>query len=51
MATIDKLSVRAEFDKIKVGFDEQVKAGKVSVFVNKVVALSLKFYTANATPC
>lgn len=30
MATIDKQSVRAEFDKIKVSFDEQVKAGKVS---------------------
>jgi len=33
MATIDKQSVRAEFDKIKVGFDEQVKAGKVSTEV------------------
>lgn len=30
MATIDKQSVRAEFDKIKASFDEQVKAGKVS---------------------
>ena len=29
MATLDKLSVREQFDKIKVSFDEQVKAGKV----------------------
>lgn len=33
MATIDKQSVRAEFDKIKLSFDEQVKAGKVSTEV------------------
>jgi transposase len=33
MATIDKQSVRAEFDKIKTGFDEQVQAGKVSTEV------------------
>ena len=37
MATIDKQSVRAEFDKIKVGFDEQVKAGKVSTEVAMLV--------------
>lgn len=30
MATLDKQSVRDEFDKIRVSFDEQVKAGKVS---------------------
>lgn len=30
MATINKQSVRDEFDKIKLSFDEQVKAGKVS---------------------
>ena len=30
MASIDKQSIRAEFDKIKVSFDEQVQAGKVS---------------------
>lgn len=33
MASIDKQSVRAEFDKIKTSFDEQVKAGKVSTEV------------------
>lgn len=33
MATIDKQSVRDEFDKIKSGFDEHVKAGKVSTEV------------------
>lgn len=33
MATVDKQSVRAEFDKIKASFDEQVKAGKVSTEV------------------
>ena len=37
MATIDKQSVRAEFDKIKVGFDEQVKSGKVSTEVAMLV--------------
>lgn len=37
MATINKESVRAEFDKIKVGFDEQVKAGKVSTEVAMLV--------------
>ena len=30
MATINKQSVRDEFEKIKTSFDEQVKAGKVS---------------------
>ncbi len=30
MASIDKQSIRAEFDKIKANFDEQVKSGKVS---------------------
>ena len=30
MASLDKQSVRAEFDKIKVSFESQVKAGKVS---------------------
>lgn len=33
MANIDKQSVRDEFDKIKSGFDEHVKAGKVSTEV------------------
>jgi len=28
--SLDKQSVRAEFDKIKISFDEQIKAGKVS---------------------
>jgi len=37
MATIDKQSVRDEFDKIKVSFDEQVKAGKVSTEVAMLV--------------
>ena len=37
MASIDKQSVRAEFDKIKVSFDEQVKAGKVSTEVAMLV--------------
>ena len=36
MASIDKQSIRAEFDKIKVSFDEQVKSGKVS---NEVATL------------
>ena len=30
MASIDKQSIRVEFDKIKANFDEQVKSGKVS---------------------
>lgn len=30
MASIDKQSIRTEFDKIKANFDEQVKSGKVS---------------------
>ncbi|MDP3705257.1 MAG: hypothetical protein Q8R24_05050 [Legionellaceae bacterium] len=30
MASIDKQSIRAEFDKIKTSFDEQVQSGKVS---------------------
>lgn len=30
MASIDKQSIRAEFDKIKASFDEQVQSGKVS---------------------
>jgi len=30
MASIDKQSIREEFDKIKMSFDEQVKSGKVS---------------------
>lgn len=33
MATVDKQSVRDEFDKIKSGFQEQVAAGKVSTEV------------------
>lgn len=33
MATVDKQSVRDEFDKIKIGFQEQVAAGKVSTEV------------------
>lgn len=33
MASIDKQSIRAEFDKIKDNFDEQVKSGKVSAEV------------------
>lgn len=33
MSSIDKQSIRAEFDKIKANFDEQVKAGKVSAEV------------------
>ena len=33
MASLGKQSVRAEFDKIKISFDEQVKAGKVSTDV------------------
>jgi len=33
MASIDKQSIRAEFDKIKANFDEQVKSGKVSTEV------------------
>lgn len=33
MATVDKQSVRDEFDKIKRGFQEQVAAGKVSTEV------------------
>ena len=33
MASIDKQSIRAEFDKIKATFDEQVKSGKVSTEV------------------
>ncbi|NCT56207.1 MAG: hypothetical protein GW760_00585 [Legionella sp.] len=37
MASIDKQSVRDEFEKIKVGFDEQVKAGKVSTEVAMLV--------------
>jgi hypothetical protein len=37
MASIDKQSVRAEFDKIKVSFDDQVKAGKVSTEVAMLV--------------
>ena len=30
MASIDKQSIRAEYDKIKASFDEQVQSGKVS---------------------
>lgn len=30
MASVDKQSIRAEFDKIKATFDEQVQSGKVS---------------------
>ena len=37
MATLDKLSVREQFDKIKVSFDEQVKAGKVTSEVATLV--------------
>lgn len=37
MATLDKQSVRDEFDKIKAGFDEQVKAGKVTSEVATLV--------------
>jgi len=37
MATLDKQSVREEFDKIKSGFDEQVKAGKVTSEVATLV--------------
>ena len=48
MATIDKQSVRAEFDKIKVGFDAQVKAGKVStevaMLVNTLMLLFNRLY-------
>jgi transposase len=43
MASFDKQSVRAEFDKIKVSFDAQVKAGKVSsdvaVLINTLFVL------------
>lgn len=43
MASIDKQSVRDEFDKIKSNFDDQVKAGKVSTetasLVNALIAL------------
>lgn len=43
MATLDKLSVREQFDKIKVSFDEQVKAGKVTsevvTLVNTLIML------------
>jgi transposase len=37
MASIDKQSVRDEFDKIKAGFQEQVSAGKVSPEVASLV--------------
>lgn len=37
MAILDKQSVREEFDKIKAGFDEQVKGGKVSAEVATLV--------------
>ncbi|MBX9587625.1 MAG: IS66 family transposase [Gammaproteobacteria bacterium] len=37
MATLDKQSVRAEFDKIKASFQEQVAAGKVSTEVATLV--------------
>ncbi len=37
MATLDKQSVRDEFDKIKAGFDERVKAGKVTSEVATLV--------------
>ena len=33
MASIDKQSIRDEFDKVKSGFKEQVDAGKVSTEV------------------
>lgn len=42
-ASVDKQAVRAEFDKIKVGFEGQVKAGKVSsdvaAFINTLFIL------------
>lgn len=37
MATLDKQSVREEFDKIKASFDAQVKAGKVTSEVATLV--------------
>ena len=37
MASLDKQSVRAEFDKIKISFDEQIKAGKVSADVAALI--------------
>lgn len=37
MASIDKKTIRAEFDKIKAGFDEQVKSGKVSTEIATLV--------------
>jgi len=43
MASINKQSVREEFEKIKSSFDEQVKAGKVpadtAVIVNALIML------------
>ena len=37
MASIDKQTIRAEFYKIKAGFDEQVKSGKVSTEIATLV--------------
>lgn len=37
MASIDKQTIRAEFDKIKAGFEEQVKSGKVSTEIATLV--------------
>jgi len=44
MATIDKQSVRDEFDKIKVSFDEQVKAGKVSSEIATLVSTLIMLF-------
>ena len=38
MASIDKQSIRVEFDKIKANFDEQVKSGKVSSEVASLIS-------------
>jgi transposase len=56
MATIDKQSVRTEFDKLKLSFDEQVKAGKVSAELSLIfntmmtlVSLILSIFMEKAT--
>jgi hypothetical protein len=48
MATLDKQSVREEFDKIKAGFDEQVKAGKVTSEVATLVNTLILLFSSLA---
>lgn len=45
MASLDKQSVRAEFDKIKVSFEDQVKAGKVSSDVAALINTLFVLFT------